>query len=152
MNPNAPFIYNFVDENVKKWYIEERRLSKISRIFTTLAILISCLGLFGLVSYVAEQKKKEIGIRKVLGASVKTVVKMLTTDFLKLVVIAFVIASPLAYYLMQKWLQDFEYRIEIKWWVFVLAGMLALIITILTVSFQAIKAALKNPVSNLRTE
>jgi len=152
MNPNAPFIYNFVDENVKKWYIEERRLSKISRIFTTLAILISCLGLFGLVSYVAEQKKKEIGIRKVLGASVKTVVKMLTTDFLKLVVIAFVIASPLAYYLMQKWLQDFEYRIEIKWWVFVLAGMLALIITILTVSFQAIKAALENPVSNLRTE
>lgn len=151
-NPNIPFVYTFVDKEVEKLYVEEQRLSKISILFTMLAIIISCLGLFGLVSYVAEQKRKEIGIRKVLGASVQTVVKLLTKDFVLLVGIAFVIAVPLAYFTMQNWLQDFTYRIDISLWVFFLAGFVALIITLLTVSFQAIKAAIANPVKSLRTE
>lgn len=149
---SAPFVYTFIDKEVEKLYVEEQRLAKISVVFTTLAILISCLGLFGLVSFVAQQKKKEIGIRKVLGANVHTVVQLLTKDFLKLVVIAFVIAAPLAYFIMKNWLQDFQYRIDISWWVFVIAGLAALTITILTVSFQAIKAAIANPVKSLRTE
>ncbi len=152
VNPNTPFVYNFVDKEVEKLYSEEKRLSKISLVFTFLAILISCLGLFGLVSFVAEQKKKEIGIRKVLGASVENVVQLLTKDFVILVFIAFVIASPLAYFIMQNWLQDFPYRIKIQWWVFVIAGGAALLITVLTVSFQAIKAAIQNPVKSLKTE
>ncbi len=149
---NVPFNYVFIDREMEKMYAEEQRLGKISTVFTFLAILISCLGLFGLVSYVAEQKKKEIGIRKVLGASINSVVKLLTKDFVKLVLIAFVIASPIAYYFMQRWLEDFTYRIDIQWWVFVLAGGFALIITLLTVGFQSIKSALANPVKSLRTE
>jgi ABC-type antimicrobial peptide transport system permease subunit len=141
-----------VDKEVEKLYAEEKRLGKISVVFTSLAILISCLGLFGLVSFVAEQKKKEIGIRKVLGASVHNIIRLLTKDFLKLVGIAFIIASPLAYYVMQSWLQDFPYRITIEWWVFIIAGGVAGIITLLTVSFQAIKAAFTNPIKSLRTE
>jgi len=152
INPNTPFVFNFVDKEVEKLYAEEKRLGKISVVFTSLAILISCLGLFGLVSFVAEQKKKEIGIRKVLGASVHNIIRLLTKDFLKLVGIAFIIASPLAYYVMQSWLQDFPYRITIEWWVFIIAGGVAGIITLLTVSFQAIKAAFTNPIKSLRTE
>ncbi len=152
INPNTPFVFTFVDKEVEKLYAEEKRLGKISVAFTSLAILISCLGLFGLVSFVAEQKKKEIGIRKVLGASVQNVIRLLTKDFLRLVGIAFIIATPLAYFIMQKWLQDFPYRITIEWWVFMIAGGAALIITLLTVSFQAIKAAVANPVKSLRTE
>lgn len=149
---NVPFDYAFVDKEVEKLYEEEKRLGQISIVFTILAILISCLGLFGLVSYVAEQKKKEIGIRKVLGASINSVVQLLTRDFLKLVGIAFLIASPLAYYFMQRWLEDFTYRIQINIWVFVLAGSFALVITLLTVGFQSIKSAVANPVKSLRTE
>lgn len=152
INPDTPFVFNFVDEEVEKLYVEEKRLGKISVVFTSLAILISCLGLFGLVSFVAEQKKKEIGIRKILGASVKNVVRLLTKDFLILVVVAFLIASPLAYFIMQIWLQDFPYRITIKWWIFIIAGVSALVITIITVSFHAIKAATSNPVKSIRTE
>lgn len=152
INANTPFVYTFVDKEVEKLYAEEKRLSKISVVFTSLAILISCLGLFGLVSFIAEQKKKEIGIRKVLGASVQNVVRLLTKDFLILVVIAFLIASPLAYFVMQNWLQDFPYRITIEWWVFLIAGASVLSITLVTVSFQAIKAAIMNPVKSLRTE
>ncbi|RAJ20957.1 putative ABC transport system permease protein [Gelidibacter algens] len=152
INPNTPFVFNFVDKEVEKLYAEEKRLGKISVVFTSLAILISCLGLFGLVSFVAEQKKKEIGIRKVLGASVQNMVRLLTKDFIRLVGIAFIIAAPLAYFIMQNWLQDFPYRINIEWWVFLIAGGAALIITLLTVSFQAIKAAIANPVKSLRTE
>ena len=152
INPNAPFVYNFIDKEVEKLYAQEKRLSKISAVFTALAILISCLGLFGLVSFIAEQKKKEIGIRKVLGASVQNVVRLLTKDFIKLIGVAFLISTPLAYFIMQKWLQDFPYRIAIEWWVFAIAGSFALIITIITVSFQAIKAAIANPVKSLRTE
>ncbi len=149
---NVPFDYVFVDKEVEKLYGEEKRLGQISVIFTILAILISCLGLFGLISYIAEQKKKEIGIRKVLGASISSVVQLLTKDFIKLVVIAFLIASPIAYYFMQRWLEDFTYRIDIQWWVFVLAGGFALMITVLTVGFQSLKSAVANPVKSLRTE
>ena len=149
---NVPFDYRFVDREVEQLYNEEKRLGQISVIFTVLAIFISCLGLFGLVSYVAEQKKKEIGIRKVLGASIGSVIRLLTTDFVKLVGIAFLIASPIAYYLMQRWLEDFTYRIDIQWWVFVLAGGFALIITFVTVGLQSLKSAVANPVKSLRTE
>ncbi len=149
---DTPFTYAFVDQEVGKLYEEEIRLGKISAVFTFLAILISCLGLFGLISYVAEQKKKEIGIRKVLGASINSVIKLLTTNFLKLVGIAFLIAAPIAYYFMQRWLEGYTYRIDIQWWVFAMAGSFALVITLLTVGFQSIKSALANPVKSLRTE
>lgn len=149
---NVPFDYIFVDKEVEKLYDEEKRLGQISVVFTILAILISCLGLFGLVSYVAEQKKKEIGIRKVLGASIGSVVQLLTKDFLKLVLVAFVIATPIAYYFMHRWLEAYTYRIDIQWWVFVLAGGFALVITLLTVGFQSLKSAVANPVKSLRTE
>ncbi len=145
---NVPFDYAFVDKEVEKLYDEEKRLGQISIIFTILAILISCLGLFGLVSYMAEQKKKEIGIRKVLGASIGSVVQLLTKDFLKLVLVAFLIATPIAYYFMQRWLEAYTYRIDIQWWVFVLAGGFALIITFFTVGFQSLKSALANPVKS----
>lgn len=149
---NVPFDYRFVDKEVEKLYEEEKRLGQISLVFTFLAIFISCLGLFGLVSYVAEQKKKEIGIRKVLGASINSVVQLLTKDFLKLVGIAFLIASPIAYYFMNRWLEGYTYSIEIQWWVFALAGGFALVITFVTVGFQSLKSALANPVKSLRTE
>jgi putative ABC transport system permease protein len=149
---NVPFDYRFVDKEVEKLYGEEKRLGQIYMVFTILAILISCLGLFDLVSFVAEQKKKEIGIRKVLGASIGSVVQLLTKDFVKLVGIAFLIATPIAYYFIQRWLEDFTYRIDIQWWVFILAEGFALLITFLTVGFQSLKSAVANPVNSLRTE
>lgn len=152
VNKTTPFVYSFVDKETEKLIAEEKRLANISAVFTTLAIIISCLGLFGLISFMAEQKKKEIGIRKVLGASISTVMKMLTKDFFLLIVIALVIATPMAYFLMENWLQDFTYRISISWWIFVVAGAVTLLITLLTVSVQAIKAATANPVNSLRTE
>ncbi|GAA0730162.1 ABC transporter permease [Aquimarina litoralis] len=152
VNKTTPFVYTFVDKEAEKLIAEEKRLANISVAFTTLAILISCLGLFGLISFMAEQKKKEIGIRKVLGASVSTVVKMLTKDFFILIIVALVIATPLSYYLMENWLQDFTYRISISWWVFLLAGIVTMAITLLTVSIEAMKAATANPVNSLRTE
>ncbi|AXT54507.1 ABC transporter permease [Aquimarina sp. MMG015] len=152
VNKTTPFIYNFIDKETEKLIAEEKRLANISIVFTTLAILISCLGLFGLISFMAEQKKKEIGIRKVLGASVSTVMKMLTKDFFLLILIALAIATPLSYYFMENWLQDFTYRISISWWVFLIAGIVTMTITFLTVSIQAIKAATANPVNSLRTE
>ncbi|WP_299184902.1 ABC transporter permease [uncultured Aquimarina sp.] len=152
INKTTPFVYNFVDKETEKLIAEEKRLANISIAFTTLAILISCLGLFGLISFMAEQKKKEIGIRKVLGASVSTVMKMLTKDFFLLILIALAIATPMSYYFMENWLQDFTYRISISWWVFLIAGIITMTITFLTVSIQAIKAATANPVNSLRTE
>jgi len=149
---NVPFDYRFVDKEVETLYDEEKRLGQLSTVFTILAILISCLGLFGLVSYIAEQKKKEIGIRKVLGASINSVIQLLTADFLKLVGIAFLIATPIAYYFMDRWLEGYTFRIEIQWWVFVLAGGFALVITLLTVGLQSLKSAVANPVKSLRTE
>ncbi|MEZ4811168.1 MAG: ABC transporter permease [Allomuricauda sp.] len=150
--PNIPFQYEFVDEEYGKKFAAEERIGRLSGIFTALAILISCLGLFGLTSFVAEQRTKEIGVRKVLGASVFNVWNMLSKDFLKLVVISCFIAVPIAYYVMNGWLQEYPYRVILKWWIFALAMIGAMLITILTVSFQAIKAAKANPVKSLRTE
>lgn len=152
MAPGMPFSYRFLDESFNEMYRDEQRVGKIALTFAVLAILIACLGLFGLAAFVAEQRTKEIGIRKVLGASVNGLVALLSKDFVKLVVIAFVIAAPVAWYFMNKWLQDFEYRIEVNWVVFVIAALIALFIAVITISFQAIKAALANPVKNLRTE
>jgi putative ABC transport system permease protein len=121
-------------------------------IFAALAIFIACLGLLGLAAFTAQQRIKEIGIRKVLGASVTSVVGLLSKDFLKLVLIALVVAIPIAWYAMNKWLQDFSYRIDISWWVFAIAGVIAVLIALMTVSFQAIRSAMANPVKNLRTE
>jgi putative ABC transport system permease protein len=147
-----PFEYYFLDDEFNKTFANELRLSTLFSWFTSLAIFIACMGLFGLVTFAAETRTKEIGIRKVLGASVTQIVQLLSKDFLKLVIISIVIASPVAYYFMNKWLQDFAYRIEISGWVFVLAGVLAAVIALLTVSYQAIRAALANPVKSLRTE
>ena len=150
--PGTPFEYSFLDEEIQKQYTEEATLRKISNSFTMLAILISCLGLFGLAMFTAQQRIKEIGVRKVLGASVTGIVSMLSKDFLKLVFISILIGSPVAWWAMNKWLQDFAYKIDISWWVFALAGTVALLIALITVSFQAIKAAIANPVKSLRTE
>ncbi len=147
-----PFTYTFMDELYNKTYSAEEKTGRILNIFAVLTILVACLGLFGLATYTAEQRTKEIGIRKVLGASVTQVTNMLSKDFIKLVFIACIVAFPLSYWAMYKWLQDFAYRINISWWVFVLAGVAALLIAVLTVSFQAIKAAIANPVKSLRTE
>lgn len=152
LNPNEPFEYSFLDEDFQKNYIAEERTSSIVAYFTLIAILISCLGLFALATFSAEQRIKEIGVRKVLGASVAGIVTLLSKDFLKLVAIAIVIATPLAWYVMHQWLQDFAYRISLSWWVFVLAGIIAVIIAFITISFQAIRAANANPVKSLRTE
>ncbi len=150
--PDEPFEYTFLNEDFQKNYQAEARTARIVSTFTIISILISCLGLFGLAAFAAQQRVKEIGVRKVLGASVSNIVVLLAKDFLTLVIIAIVIASPLAWYAMNRWLQDFAYRIDIPWWVFVAAGGLALLIAFLTVGYQAIKAALMNPVKSLRAE
>ena len=152
MASGQPFNYSFMDDDFNNIYKSEQQTGKIFISFAALAIFIACLGLFGLVTYAAEQRTKEIGIRKVLGASVSTIVGMLSKDFLKLIIIAAFIAFPVAWWAMHSWLQHFAYRISITGWVFVIAGGMALIIALLTVSFQAIKAAIANPVKSLRTE
>lgn len=151
-NPGYPFEYKFADKQFELFFKNETLIGELAGVFAGLAILISCLGLFGLAAYTAEQRTKEIGVRKVLGASVQNLIGLLSKDFLKLVLISCVIAFPLAWWVMKIWLQDYEYRINIGWWVFVLAGVSAILIALLTVSFQAIKAAIANPVKNLRTE
>ena len=151
-NPGYPFEFKFMDEEFDKLFKSEMLVEKLSRVFAMLAIFISCLGLFGLAAYTAERRTKEIGIRKVLGASVTGIVGLLSIDFLKLVMISILIAFPLTWYFMNQWLQDFAYRITISWTVFVVAGLAAIMIAIATISFQAIKAALSNPVKNLRAE
>ncbi|RYC68898.1 MULTISPECIES: ABC transporter permease [Spirosoma] len=152
VNPNYPFTYHFVDEAYEKLYSAEQQVSTLVNYFGILAILISCLGLFGLAAFTAEQRTKEIGVRKVLGASVASIIGLLSKDFLMLVMIALVLASPLAWYALRQWLGTFEYRTDLSWWVFALAGLLAVGIALLTVSFQSIKAALMNPVKSLRSE
>jgi len=151
-SPDYPVEYKFLDENFEQMYKAEDKLKVLLSLFTGIAIFVGCLGLFGLAAYTAERKTKEIGIRKVLGASVSSIVALLSKDFLALVLIAFIIASPVAWYLMHKWLQDFAYRINIGIWVFVLAAVIALCIAMLTISIQAIKAAMANPIKSLRTE
>ncbi|MBE7177320.1 MAG: ABC transporter permease [Mucilaginibacter polytrichastri] len=150
--PGAPFEYSFLDDDVQKQYAAEVTLSRIINAFTLMAIFISCLGLFGLAAFSAEQRAKEIGIRKVLGASIGSVVGLLSKDFVRLVAFAFLIAAPFSWWASGQWLQDFAYRVPVSWWMFALAGMAALLIAVFTVSFQALRAALANPVKSLRRE
>jgi putative ABC transport system permease protein len=150
--PEAALSYSFLDERFAEAYRTDQRLSKIVAIFAGLAIIVACLGLFGLVTFTAHQRTKEIGVRKVLGASISSIMLLLSKDFLKLVLVANIIAWPLAWWGMHQWLQDFAYRMDINWWIFALAGLAAVVIALLTVSFQALKAALANPVNALRNE
>ncbi|GAB2789958.1 ABC transporter permease [Rhabdobacter roseus] len=152
LNPGQPFDYYFLDQTFAQQYKADERRGNLFLIFSGIAIFIACLGLFGLATFTAEQRTKEIGVRKVLGASVVSIVALLSKDFLKLVLIAILIASPIAWYAMKEWLADFAYKIEISWWYFALAGGLAVGIALLTVSFQSVKAALMNPVKSLRSE
>jgi putative ABC transport system permease protein len=151
-NDNWEFDPKFFDETIAKFYKKEKQFAQILNTATGIAIFISCMGLFGLVAFTTRQRTKEIGIRKVLGASVTQIVQLLSKDFLRLVILGIVIASPIAYWAMNKWLQDFAYRVDISWWIFALAGIVAIVIALLTVSYQSIKAALANPVKSLRTE
>ena len=150
--PSSAFDYVFLDEHLNALYRSEQRMAKVAMVFAGLAIFIACLGLFALAAFAAERRTKEIGIRKVMGASVAGITGLLAKDFLKLVVVAIVIASPLAWWAMNQWLQDFAYRIDIQWWIFVVAGLAAIVIAFLTVSFQSVKAALANPIKSLRSE
>ncbi|HXB29572.1 MAG TPA: FtsX-like permease family protein, partial [Puia sp.] len=150
--PATPFDFSFLDNEFDALYRSEQRMGTVFGIFTFLSIFVACLGLFGLSIFTAERRKKEIGVRKVLGASVQTVVGLLSREFLKLVTIATLIAFPIAWLAMNKWLQDFAYRISMGWWIFFIAGVSALAIALLTVSFQAVKAAIANPVKALRSE
>ncbi len=147
-----PYEYFFVDDNFNKQYFSEQQYSKIFTTASIWAIIIACLGLFGLATFTAESRTKEIGIRKVLGASIFSITTLLSKDFIKLVFVSIFIASPIAYFLMEKWLQDFEYKVEISWWIFALAGISAIVVALLTVSYQAIRAAIMNPVKSLKTE
>jgi ABC-type antimicrobial peptide transport system permease subunit len=151
-NPDYPFDYKFVDEAYAQKFDFEQRQGTLAALFAGLTIFISCLGLFGLATYMAENRIKEIGVRKVLGASVAGITTLLSKEFVTLVVISFVIAAPLAYWGMSKWLMDYTYRVSIHWWVFASAGFLSVIIALLTVSYQSVKAALANPAKSLRTE
>jgi len=152
LEPKFPFTYSFADAEYQRLYKSEQIVASLSTGFAALAIFISCLGLLGLVMLTAEQRTKEIGVRKVLGASELIIFRLLSTDFLQLVGLAFVIASPVAWLVTNKWLQDYAYRTNISWWLFAAAGVLTLLIALITVSFQAIKAALANPVKSLRSE
>lgn len=150
--PTALYDYRFLDELNAQAYEQEQRWQKIVAVAAILSVIICCLGLFGLAHLAAQRRTKEIGIRKVLGATVTSITSLLTQDFLKLVLISLLVASPIAWAVMNNWLQDFAYRIRIGWWMFVLAGVIAMVIAVLTVSVQAIRAALSNPVKSLRAE
>jgi putative ABC transport system permease protein len=150
--PGNLFDYSFLDEHFNAQYNNDRLFGKIFAIFSGFGIFIACLGLLGLSLFATVQRTKEIGVRKVLGASVSNIVALLSKDFIKLVIIAFLIASPVAWWIMHNWLQEFAYRININWWIFLAAGLLAIVIALATISFQAIKAAIANPVKSLRTE
>jgi len=150
--PMRPFNYSFLDDEYDAMYRTEQKLGALMSLFCGIAILITCLGLLGLMTFIVVHRTKEIGIRKILGASVVSITAMLSKDFLKLVVIAIIIASPVAWYFMNNWLQDFAYRINIGWYIFLITGVAALLIAFITISFQSIKAAVANPVKSLRTE
>ena len=151
-NPQYPFDYVFADESYANKFKEQQRTGTLAALFAGLTIFISCLGLFGLATYMAENRIKEIGVRKVLGASVFSITSLLSKDFLKLVIVSLLIASPVAWWAMDKWLQNYTYHINIEWWVFAGAGLLSVLIALATVSYQSIKAAIANPVKSLRTE
>jgi len=150
--PDFPLHYDFIEEEYAENYKSEKLTGALTYYFALISIFLSCLGLFGLATFMAKQRKKEIGIRKVLGASVTNITTLLSLDFLRLILMSIAIASPIAYYLMYNWLLDFAYRIELQLWVFVLAGLLTILITILTIGFQAIKTAMDDPTKSLRTE
>ena len=150
--PGKNFTFSFVDEKIQSLYDSEQRLAKFFGIFAALGIAIACSGLFSLVALIVQQRTKEIGIRKVLGAGITNIVQLLSADFIKLVIISILIASPIAWWAMNKWLQDYESRVSIDWWVFAVAGIIAIVIALATVSFQAVRAAMMNPVKSLRTE
>jgi putative ABC transport system permease protein len=151
-NSEFPFQYSFLNDDFNRMYKDDQRTGTLFNVFAIAAILISCLGLFGLATYTAQVKTKEIGIRKVLGASVTSLIRLLSKEFVVLILTAFVIATPVAWFFMSKWLRDFAYRININWWIFLVTGVLAIVIALLTVGLQAIKAAVANPVKSLRTE
>ena len=151
-NPEYPFEYKFVDEEYARKFENEKKIGTMAAVFAALTIFISCLGLFGLATYMAENRIKEIGVRKVLGASVAGITTLLSKDFLKLVLVSFVIAAPVAWWAMNAWLKDYSYRVDIQWWVFVMAGLLSVLIALFTISYQAIRAAVANPAKSLRTE
>jgi len=151
-NPAYPFEYHFIDEEYAKKFSDQQQTGTLAGLFAGLTIFISCLGLFGLATYMAESRIKEVGVRKILGASVSNIAALLSKDFVMLVIISIFIASPIAWYFMKLWLISFDYRIHISWYVFALAGLTAIIIALITVSFQAIKAAIANPVTSLRSE
>jgi ABC-type antimicrobial peptide transport system permease subunit len=151
-NPAYPFGYRFVDDQFNQLFLNEALVSKLSRVFAILAILISCLGLFGLAAYTAERRTKEIGIRKVLGASVTGIAGLLSKEFVQMVLLSCLIAFPVAWWAMSRWLQSYAYRITINAWVFLLAGVSAILIAVITISFQSIKAAIASPVKSLRSE
>jgi putative ABC transport system permease protein len=151
-NPNYPFTYKFADDEFNRKFTSIQLIGRLANLFSVLAIIISCLGLFGLAAFTAEQRTKEIGIRKVLGATVSNVVVLISKDFTILVVLAFVLAAPMAWWAMDNWLEKYPYRIQIQWWILAGAGALTLLVALLVVSFQAVKAAISNPVKSLRTE
>jgi putative ABC transport system permease protein len=151
-NASLPFEYVFLKDEINAQYDADRRLSRTIGYLTAIAIFISCMGLYGLAAFTAEQRTKEIGVRKVLGASVASITTMLSTDFLKLVLVGNLIAWPLAWYAMSKWLENFAYSIDINLWIFLLAGIAAVAVALFTVSFQSVKAALANPIKSLRSE
>jgi putative ABC transport system permease protein len=152
VSSGLPLEYSFMDDDFNQHYTGDKKIGELFTIFATLAIFIASLGLLGLATFIAEQRTKEIGIRKVLGANMSAITALLSKDFVRLVVIAILIASPLAYYFMNMWLEAFAYRIDIQWWVFVATGAFVILIALCTVSFQAIKTALMNPVNSLRSE
>jgi len=152
IEPDNTVAASFLNENTRRWYEKEGKLSSIFFSSAAVAIVLSCLGLFAIVSLVMQQRRKEIGVRKVLGASIPEITMLLSKDFLQLVLLAFLIATPLAWYFLNKWLEDFTYRIAIGWWIFPVAGVLTLIIALVTISFQTIKASLANPVLALKNE
>jgi putative ABC transport system permease protein len=150
--PARPFEYHFLDDDYNSLYLSEQKTAAVFSTFSTLAILLACMGLFGLAAFTTAQRTKEIGIRKVLGAEVISIMLLIAKDFLKLTLIAVIIACPFAWYFMHKWLQDFAYHIQIQWWVFLIAGGLSVLVAFITVSLQSAKAALANPVESLRSE
>lgn len=151
-NKGYPFEYKFIDEKFNRLFQSENRIGNLAIIFSVLAILVSCLGLFGLACYTAEKRTKEIGIRKVLGASVGSLAQLLSVDFLKLVCVSCIVAFPVAWWALHNWLQHYQYRTTVQWWVFPLAALIAIIIAAITVGVEAIKATIANPVKSLRTE
>jgi ABC-type antimicrobial peptide transport system permease subunit len=150
--PDYVYEYRFLDDKIADFYKQENQLSQLYKIFAAIAIFLSCLGLYGLASFMAVQRIKEIGIRKVLGATASNIVYLFSKEFILLISIAFVIATPVAWFFMHQWLQNYPFRIELSWWIFLIGGLASVLIALITVCFQAIKAAIANPVKSLRSE